>query len=128
MSYITRWLQEPYVYYVAYDGQITLEAAVAVRKAVVPVLDNSAQTVHFLFDMQTVTGIAPSLSEMSQREEAADFYQHPRLGWIVYVSEADNTFVRFMTSALAQQYGARLRWYHSQADAVDFLREFHPNI
>ncbi len=128
MSYSTDWLIKPYVYRVEYQDEYTLADGEAVRQTIVPLLDHNMVVLHFIFDMQQVTWIEPSLKEIQRNQNAASFYQHPLLGWILYVIQDDNPLIQFVTSAIAQRYDARVRWFNTQDEALDFLREIGTNI
>lgn len=91
--------------------------------AALEALDESTQIIHVFFDMAQMTKLVPSLNELLNRPRAKRFYEHPHMGWSIYIGPKDNPFFQFVSSTITQNFGAKMRWYHTEDEALTFVGE-----
>ncbi len=120
MSFRLSWAVEHRIILCQYIGHITLETVNEAARKAVPMVENGQQPIHFIMDVQEMSGLHYGVQEGASRQFPFDIHS---IGWIVYVGSRENAFYQFMATALAQYHGLRMRWFETMQEALAFLKD-----
>lgn len=119
MSFRLSWELETRIVLCQYIGHMSLETVNEAARKVVPYIETGQPPIHFIMDVQEMTGLHYGVQEGAARQLPFDTKS---VGWVVYVGSKENAFYQFMANALAQVQGVKMRWFEKKEEALAFLK------
>ncbi|MBE2268401.1 MAG: hypothetical protein IAE80_09245 [Anaerolinea sp.] len=109
------WGVENRILYTRGSGNVTVAEFKAAMSKGLGLLETAPVNVHDVFDFLEVEQ-HPSLPQLL---EFRSFFSHPKLGWMIIVSQ--NKTITFFSALIAGINNNRLRAFTSLAEALEFL-------
>lgn len=116
MSVQVSWLVEGHVIHWKVSGVDTMADVVAAEEEVIRLFDESdAPLVHVIFDFSSTEEVA----QLDLKEDRKILH-HPQNGWNIFVA-VNNPILKMLTAIKVSQAKARLRWFPTLKEALEFL-------
>lgn len=105
MPYSLDWFRQDRVLELQLTGSMNLEEAKQINTALIAYLDKAETTLHMIADATTLESFPKNILQIKNTQA---YLQHPKLGWILFVSKP-NPLIRFFATTIAQVIATRLR-------------------
>ena len=124
MALVTRWHVENRIVLSALIGNISIEELMAESRIIAPMVTNGKAPVHVIVD---TTKMGRSPTNLMQVKDTVPYLKYPNMGVMVIIG-GNNPLVRFMSTAIGQLLGVRLRVTGSLDEAEALLRQLDATL
>ncbi len=119
------WYEEHRVLFVQHQDTLT-QAKVSLWNGLaadlMDTVPDSVRKVHIILDATRVTGVDIDLKAAMADPAVQRLVNHPKYGWGIYVGNKRNPLYMFLASVVGQKLNESLKFFDSEAEAVEFLR------
>lgn len=124
MPYSVDWFRPNHVIQLELIGNVSLEEAKHINTELLALLGQAETTVHMVADATTLENFPKNILQIKNTQA---YLQHPKLGWIFFISQP-NPLIRFFATTIAQVIGTRLRIVETIDEAVTIIDkiDFNP--
>lgn len=123
MGYEINWHIPERVIKITGEGALSFEDTDAINTELVSLLEEGTAPVHILLDASHITNIPHDFVKLKSGQT---YIGHANLGWLVMFG-ADR-MMSFLASLILQMTRSRIRFCHTEAEALAFLQELEPEL
>lgn len=119
------WYEVHRVIFVQHEGRLTQEMVSRWNSLAADLMDTAPEhvrKVHIILDTTHVTGVDLDLKAAMENPNVKRLVSHPKYGWGIYVGNKRNPLYMFLASVIGQKMNESLKFFDTEAEAVDFLR------
>jgi hypothetical protein len=123
MPFETFWYAEPRITVGRFHGVVTMDELHEANQVAIERIRAGEPPVHVIVDTLAIERVPVSVRAIT---DLIAYTREPQLGWIIYI--ADNRFIRFLSSVVAQVAGANFHNARTMEDGLDALIRLDPTV